>query len=243
MKPTLKRLISTFTVFMCACALCAQTDYERLEGKAARFFDNQEWASANAMYLLMLEQQPHRADTYGKAVVAEIMAGDTVQALDMVPRSMSFEVPVDSLLAEVKRVSFSIGHGNLYEHYLMGIRKTYPWFGRVADNYLMQYYAFRQNGPELIRYANTMLQGLPDNLNFMRMLAYGLLLDGDTEGAVNTWLKVAELYPDNYDTVLDLANCYEAQGKRAEALAWMRRAYEMHPTPYVGAMVDTLSDQ
>lgn len=220
----------------------AQTDYNRTASKAQRFFDNEEWASANAMYLLMLEQKPRVVSTYAHAVVAQVMAGDTVQALDMVPRSMDNEVPLDSLLSDVRNVSFSIGRGRLYEHYLLGIRRTYPWFARVADNYLMQYYSFRQNGPELIRYARTMLAGLPDSRNFLRMLASGLLLNGETAEAIDIWLKVTKLYPDDYDTVLDLANCYDALGDRVEALRWMERALQLRRTPYVEARIAALTD-
>ncbi len=218
-----------------------QTDYERLEGKAVRFFDNGEWASANAMYLLMLEQQPRRVSTYGNAVVADIMAGDTAQALAMVPRAMSYEVPLDTLLHHVRQTSFSIGRGDLYEHFLLDIKGAYPWLSRVADNYLMQYYAFRQNGPELIKYAETMLAGLPDNLGFLRMLAHGRMLDGDSTGAETAWLRAVALYPRDYDTVLDLANYFDASGDRVAALKWMERAATLRSTPYVEARIAALS--
>lgn len=220
----------------------AQSPYEHLKEKAQRFFDNSEWSSANAMYLLMLEQNPRDVNSYAGAAVSDIMAGDTIQALNLIPVAMDNEVSVDSLLSGVKTLSFSIGHGDLYENYLLGIKKNYPWFSRVADNYLMQYYSFRQNGPELVRYARTMLDGLPDNLNFLRMLAYGLLLTGDNEGAAKIWNKIATLYPDNYDTVLDLANFYDASGERMSALKWMKRADEMHPTPYVKSRISALSE-
>ena len=210
--------------------------------KAKRFFENQEWASANAMYLLMMEEKPQVVSTYAGAVVADIMIGDTIQALDMIPRSMTYQIPLDSLLSDIKTISFSIGRGDLYEHYLLKMKTTYTWLSRVADNYLMQYYAFRQNGPELVKYARTMLAGLPDNLNFLRMLAYGLLLSGDSEGAEKTWLKTNDLYPDNLDTVLDLANFYDSLGRKREALEWMLRANDMHSSPYIRSRIATLEE-
>lgn len=219
------------------------TEYERLENKAERFFSNEEWASANAMYVLMLEQQPKNVTTYSHAVVANIMVGDTLQALDMVTRSMTYEVPLDSLLNDVRSTSFSIGRGDLYERYLLKIKDTYPWFSRVADNYLMQYYAFRQNGPELIKYAATMLEGLPENRNFMRMLAYGLMLTDKMAEAESEWLKIMSIYPNDYDTILDLANYYDVTDNRDEALKWMRRANALHKTPYVTSRISALDKQ
>lgn len=219
----------------------AQGEYEKIENKAQRFFDNNEWASANAMYLLMLEEKPEVAETYARATVAEIMLGDTLQALEMVPRAMEYKVTFDNLLSDVRRISFSIGNGDLYEDYLLKIKDKYPWLNRVADNYLMQYYAFRQNGPELISYAEAMLDGLPDNRNFLRMLAYGQMLDGRTAEALDTWLHVMTIYPNDYDTILDLANCYDALGDNTQTLVWMKKAAEIYLSPYVERRIDALN--
>lgn len=234
-----KIIIAAFLCFF-AGTCSAQTDYERIESKAERFFANEEWASANAMYLLMLDQKPHVTSTYAHSIVAYYMIGDTLQAVEMLPRALSFHVPADILLRDIRKVSFSQGRGDLYEDLLKRVQQTFPWFSRIADNYLMQYYAFRQNGPELIRYAVTMLEGLPDNRNFLRMLASGQILTGYTSEALKTWHRVVELYPDDYDTVLDIANCYDALGDKTATLTWMQRASDLLPTPYVTSKIAEL---
>ena len=237
----ISRLFLTIAALLSIFSSFAQTDYERLEEKARRFFGYQEWASANAMYLLMLEEKPRIVSTYAHAAVANVLAGDTIQALGLVPRSMNNEIPIDSLLTEIRTISFSVGRGDLYENYLLGLKNNYHWLSRIADNYLMDYYAFRQNGPELIKYAETMLAGLPDNRNFLRMLAYGRLLDGNTPGALDVWHKVVELYPEDYDTLLDLANCYDAMQNVANALMWFRKADEIKSSPYVTERITVLT--
>lgn len=216
----------------------AATDYAHLEKKAKLFFDNAEWASANAMYLLMLEQRPTETSTYAKAAVVNIMAGDTLQALEMIPRSMQYDVPLDSLLHDVRTISFSIGRGDLYENYLLKIKSDFSWFSRVADNYLMRYYAFRRNGPELIKYAETMLKGLPDNVVFLDMLATGKMLSGETEQAVEIWERTVALYPDDDTAVLNLANCYDSLRNAPMALKWLTEAYRLKPTPYLASRID-----
>lgn len=240
----MRRKILLYITVLCVAVpnLIAQSEYDRVAAKAQRFFDYQEWASASAMYLLMMEERPQVPDTYAKAIVSNIMNNDTVQALNLVPRAMNYQVPVDSILVKVRDVSFSIGRGKLYENFLLDFKNKYSWFSRVADNYLMQYYALRQNGPELIHYAEIMLKGLPDDRNFLRMLAHGQLLDGKTDAAINTWARVVALYPDDYDTVLDLANCYDALGNNAAALKWMRRADSLRVTPYVTKRIAALSE-
>lgn len=236
------RRLYIFFLLSCAAfsALYAQSDYDRLAQKAQRFFDYKEWASASAMYHLMLEQKPTQSQTYALAVVANLMNGDTVQALDMIPRAMAFQIPVDTVLTNVRNISFSIGRGKLYEHFLLNFKAKYPWFGRIADNYLMKYYALRQNGPELIRYANIMLKGLPDDRGFLRMLAHGQMLDGMTADALNTWSRVVSLYPTDYETILDIANCYDSLGDAQKALDWMKRADNLKKTPYVTSRIATL---
>lgn len=217
------------------------TGYATTAAKAERFFANAEWPSACAMYILMLEERPDCSSTYSAAVVANTMAGDTAQAIALVPRAMSHGVAFDSLLSGVRDRCFSIGHGDIYEHFLMDIKGHYPWLARVSDNYLMQYYDFRQNGPMLIRYARLMLDGMPENRRFKRMLARGLMLDGRTTEAVATWTDIVEAHPDDYDTLLDLGNYYDATGDAGRAVHYLTRAEDIRPTPYVARRIADLT--
>jgi len=215
-------------------------EYARTRAKAERFFDNAEWPSACAMYILMLEERPTLPSTYSAAIVANTMAGDTVRALDLVPRAMSYGIPVDSIITGVRARSFDISRGDLYEHFLIDLKSNFPWLTRVADNYLMHYYAFRRNGPMLIHYAQIMLEGMPDSLTFRRMLAYGLMLAGRTDEAVATWTDIIEKWPDDYDTLLDLGNYYDTTGKPEPALRYLTRAEDIRPTPYVSKRINNL---
>ena len=219
------------------------TGYATTAAKAERFFANAEWPSACAMYILMLEERPECPTTYSAAVVANTMAGDTVQALALVPRAMSHGIAVDSLLSGVRSRSFSIGRGDIYEHFLLDIKSHYPWLARVADNCLMQYYAFRQNGPMLIRYARLMLDGMPENRRFKRMLARGLMLDGRTTEAVATWTDIIGAHPDDYDTLLDLGNYYDATGDANRAVHYLTRAEDIRPTPYVARRINDITQK
>lgn len=207
--------------------------FDRLERKAARFFENAEWPNANAMYVLMLDQRPQDRNIYSAAIVSNIMAGDTARALDLIPRALSNLIPIDTVLTEVQRTSFSIGRGDLYENFLLKTRSEYPWYSRVINNYLLNYYDFRDNGPELVKYATIMLGGLPNDRRFLRLLARGQLLSGHILQAVETWHKIATFYPTDYDNLLDLANYYATVGDTSNAVEWFRRADAIRSTPYV----------
>ena len=226
-------LLTLFTTSVLWSESPGDSEFDRLERKASLFFSNSEWRNANAMYVLMLEQRPHDRGTYSHAIVSNIMAGDTARALGLITLAMSNRIPIDTVLTEVRQTSFSIGRGELYEHFLLKTRSAYPWYSRVVNNYLLEYYDFRSNGPELVRYSTMMLEGLPSDLRLLRLLARGQMLSGLTDNAVNTWLKIIDLYPHNYDTLLDLANFYAVSGNPDSALTWFRRADAIRSTPYV----------
>ncbi|MDE6396885.1 MAG: hypothetical protein K2K84_06415 [Muribaculaceae bacterium] len=236
-----KILTALLAFFTTSFVLCADTpddsEFDRLERKASLFFSNAEWRNANAMYVLMLEQRPDDRAVYSRAIVSNIMAGDTARALKLIPLAMSNLIPIDTVLTEVQQTSFSIGRGELYEHFLLKTRETYPWYSRVVNNYLLAYYDFRSNGPELVRYASMMLEGLPSDLRLLRLLARGQMLSGRTDSAVKTWNRIIDLYPDNYDTLLDLANFYAVSDDPDTALTWFRRADAIRSTPYVSAYI------
>ena len=60
-----------------AVEVAAVNPYPQLEAKARRFFAHGEWASASAIYDLMLEERPEVPTTYGEAIVSNAMRGDT----------------------------------------------------------------------------------------------------------------------------------------------------------------------
>ena len=104
---------------------------------------------------------------------------------------------------------------------------------RTVDNSLMEYYTFRKDGKNMIKYASIMLEGLPENVNFLSTLAQGYLLDGQTEKAVETYTKILSIDAENYDTLLYLGNYYWNINDKAAARTFFLKAYEIHPTPFV----------
>lgn len=236
------RLLTTLLIACCLLPVCAATDdnsddYAALERKAANFFDRKEWPNANAMYILMMDSRPDDPAPYYSSAVVNIMMGDTARAIQLIPAAMINSIPIDSIFNGVERTGFSIGRGDLFEQFLLKARESFPWYSRIIDRRLMAYYSFRDNGPEIVRYARIMLEGLPGDLRFMRMLARGQMLSGETDEAVATWRDIISRYPDDYDTLLDLANYFAAVDRPDEALPWFRRAEALRSTPYVTAYI------
>lgn len=211
----------------------ADAEYNRIAAKAARFFDNSEWLNANAMYMLMLDERPLDVKTYSHAIVANIMSGDTVSMGNLLELSMRNNVPFDSLLYSVQHVSMQVGSSDLYEKVLLTSRDRFSWLSRGINAYLLKYYDFRNNGPEIIRYAKIMLAGMPDDVTFQRQLARGYMLDNQPDNALSVWLNVLQHNPEHYDTLLDVGMYYEETARHNKAVDYLQRAYDIRPTPYV----------
>ncbi len=238
----MKKSVMTLVVMFMVMTLTSASDYASLQLKASRFIDQKEWASAAAMLDLMLEDNPADASVYGRAIVVADIREDSVGALRLVDRAMEFHVPFDSVFSSVKKESFRLGRSDLYERFLLSVTVHQPWLSRAIDGYLTDYYAFRRNGPEMIKYSSRMLKGLPDNVGFLKILAQGYLLTGQTRDAVDTYRHINAVAPDDYETLLYLGNYYFDQSSqnrsvkeyRALAATYLSRAAAIRQTPYVG---------
>lgn len=204
----MRRYVITFLFGSIAVIAFATTPYERLQLKADRFFDQQEWAQAAATYYQMLEQKPDVAATYGRAIVANAVRGDSPAEMSLLVKAMNNKVPFDSVLARVKSTSFALGKSNLYGDFLLKVRQEYPWMRRPIENYLLRYYIYRRDGAKMMEYSQSMLKGDPRNLGFLDAYAKGAMLCGKDQEGIATYKEMLAIDPDNYDTLLTLGNYY-----------------------------------
>lgn len=221
-------------IFAIFCILCfAQSNYEQLTARADRSFKWEEWSSAAAMYELMLKERPDSLSSYAHAITANQMAGDTVATVDLMERAMSHGIGLSELLNAVRTTVFSIGQGDRYGVYLLVLRDSIPWMRRALDNELLNYYTFRNDGPMMIKYAGIMLDGLPDSVEYLSLLARGQLLSGDDTAAADTWQKILHINPDDYSTLVMLGNYFILKGNETEGKALLSKAEAIRPAPYI----------
>lgn len=228
----MKRIFIVFLTLLSALTSFA-LDNATVRLRADRYFSQNEWPSASAFYTLLLEQDKECTDMFGKAIVSSLMIPDTAAVLRFTNDAIDRHVPFKSLFGTVKSESFSIGLENAYENYLILVKDNYAWMTRTVDNSLMEYYTFRKDGKNMIKYASIMLEGLPESVNFLSILAQGYLLDGQTDKAVETYCKILDIDATNYDALLYLGNYYWNINDKATARTYFFKAYEIHPTPFV----------
>lgn len=220
----------------------AVSPYPVLEEKADRFFKHKEWASASAMFDLMLEERPAVAQTYGRAIVSNGMMGNMDAQTRLMTMALDNHIPFDSVFSGVKEWSFHIGQPRLFENFLIDTREAHPWMQRTINSYLLKYYSMRSNGPEMIAYSRMMLEGAHDNVEFLTLLAKGYMLSGETENGLATYKYILTLSPRNYNALLALGNWYAAHTGTADesALRYLEAADSVRSTPYVAALIGRL---
>lgn len=241
----IRRFLCVLSLLCCAnfFSNAISPSYSVLEDKAQRFFDNKDWASAEAMYQLMIEERPDDASLYAAGIVTAGMRNNEAMQMRFMNDALKAHVNQDSLFASVEKISFSVGNSTLYEHFLLSAADNIPWLRRAIDARLLNYYAFRRNAPMMIEYSRRMLSGMPDNISFMLTLAQGQLLENDVENAVVTYQHIVEKSPKCYEALLYLGMYYMDRYKSGDtnsatyAAEYLRAANELRPAPYVENML------
>lgn len=215
--------------------------YDALAGKAERFYKYEEWASAGALYTLMIEARPTEVSLYGRAIVTSAMRNMPDEEVALFRKAVDNHLAFDSVFASVEKESFAIGEVNMYEHFLKNIRKAEPWLTRTINNYLLRYYSYRRNPEGMIEYSRMLLQGAPDNERFMYSLAQGYLINGDIEEAIDTYKQIVTNNPEAYDALLYLGNYYSSlPADKDRAIEYLVKARELRQTPYIDNLLNTL---
>ena len=240
-------LLSLLAILAAATPQCvmAVNPYPQLSQRADRFFDHGEWASASALFDLMLEEKPDIPSTYGRAIVACAMRGDTAAQERLMNKALDNHVPFDSVFSQVRQWSFHLGRASLYEDFMANTRTTHPWMRRTIDAELLRYFAFRRDGEAMISYSRRMLDGAPDNIGFLYTLASGQLLTGATDDGLVTLRHILAISPDHYPSLVTLGNWYaqnrSTPGAVPLALQYLRHANNLRPTPYMTNLIGQLA--
>ena len=234
----IRKILLSAICILCTYAAAAAGETDALRTKAARYVAQGEWLNASAIYWLILDQAPDDTDIYADAMISNTLAGDTTAAISLVHNAMDNLVNADTLFSRIRTRAFTLGHPNIYQDLLVRTRDHFPWMTRIVDRSLLEYYDYRNDGPQMVAYADKMLQGFPENVTYLRVKARGTLLCGDGDGAADIWRHILDLAPDNYDTLVDIAAYLVTCGYRDAATPYIRRAVAIRSTPYLQSLLD-----
>lgn len=218
----------------------AAADYNTTAEKARRFYADGEWASASAMYSLLIDERPDNPELYAHAIVADGMRGDSLAQITLMRNAMAHHVVFDSVFSAVERCSFAQGKAHIYERFLINLRQAESWLQRAVDSRLLKFYAFRRNPAETERYARIMLSGLPDNEDYLYTLAAAFVTAGEMKKAEEIYSRIVEINPRAYMALLYLGNYAADTGDKASATEYLSCAAAIKATPYVDALLARL---
>ena len=217
----------------------AEAPDSALAAKAARAFDNSEWAGATALYMLLSDSAPDAPLPYARMLLAQEMRSDSVGSRATVERALAHSVPVDSLLEPVCAGAFALHSPEIYERLLLRLQSELPWLHRVLDIRLLRYYTMRRDPANMIAYSRRMLAGNPADTDALATLAEGALLTGDTATAVSSCEKILDIAPASYSALASLATTL-APTDPAKAAQYARRALAIHPNTALEALLRSL---
>lgn len=232
----MRRFILTILV-LAAIAAAAQTD--GVARRAQRAFDSGEWVNAQALYGLVTDRDPADIGAHSRLLVAVVMHADTASITPTVERAMAAGVPLgamlDSLRCDLRRVS---GYA-FYPSVLERLSAERPYLRRPLMTHLLDFYAERRDGVNMVRCARSLLAGLPGDPRYLDALAQGLLLTGDRDGAEEAWRQALSSDPADTKALISLAVLL---GDTPEALELLRRADALAPSPAIKARIKSFSD-
>lgn len=240
-----KIILAIFSALYAALSAWSVNHTSLYRDKAQRAFEQQEWATASAMYDLAIDEGCNDSNTLAHAIVTAAMRNDSVAQLSLLDKSLASHIAFDSTFTAVRRVSFSIANDTLYHGFLLLVQRHRDWLVRAIDAYLLDYHDYRNNPGEIIRYSRRMLDRLPDNIHFLGTLGKGLMLDGQTDEAIATYERILQLDPDDYNALLQLGIYHALSAdetvSRQKATHYLQRAYSLHPTPHVARLIGQLT--
>lgn len=231
----MKRYITLILIAIAAAvgAEAASPSFEELSIKAGRFIHYREWASAQAMLQLMVEERPDDSAITGRAIAVAGLVGNSNEQLRLFRAAVDHRQRFDSVFSAVETESFSLACVHVYEDFLKMIAREEPWTERSINSYLLRYYTFRRDGAGMVEYAGKMLAGMPDNVDFLHARADGYMLEGEFDKAAEVLQQILVTDPRNLKALLELGFYRESQGNMAEARDYLSRACAINPTPYL----------
>lgn len=228
-------------------------DYDKLAAKAERFLQFQEWNSAHAMYILMINERQSEPKPYSRAIVMSGLMKDEQSQVNLLENTQKRGIPLDSIFSEVNSFSLEIGESQEYERFLRLVKCKQPWMARHINIRLLKYYDFRNDASNMVAVANELLAVTPNDVNYLLTAARGYLLLGDFDKGELAYRKILTIDSDNYDALLGLGNYYYVLWKtpngnlsqvndcKVNAIKYLRKAYDVNPTPFIAQTIKELS--
>ena len=174
-------------------------------------------------------------------MVASELIGDTISSVDAIQEALNAEIPPADLFSLLSTEAFAAGEPGVVPDALGRTRSRLPWIARPIDTALLRYYSFRNDAPATERYARTLLAGLPDDPEYLTMLASSCMAQGKEQEALVIYGQILQKNPEHFDTLVLLGTYWLEEGNKNKAREYLMRAEKVKSTPSLRKTLSRLS--
>lgn len=181
----------------------------KLIDKANKHIENMEWKEASALYDIIISQKPDSLNLYAPAIVASAKTDNYNHVVDIVVISEKNGIALDSILNNLLTYTTKIGDTDLYEKTVLSLQEKQPWFEKLFNKQLLEYYKKRHYNIKAIEIADRIIKSKPANIKEIMTIKANCLNElGDIDSAAIVMSEILAIDSTFYDARLYLGNYY-----------------------------------
>lgn len=205
----IKYALTFIILFISTSLLAIEIEGNKLIDKANKHIENMEWKEASALYDIIISQKPDSLNFYAPAVVASAKMGNYEHVVEIVVISEKNGMALDSILNNILTYTTKIGDTNIYERTILSLQEKQPWFEKLFNRHLLEYYTKRHYNIKAIEIADRIIKSNPANIkDIMRIKANCLNELGDIDSAAIAMSEILAIDSSFYDARIYLGNYY-----------------------------------
>lgn len=208
----MKKMFCFFFLFLFTVSAWPVTSYETLAKKAANHYENRAWRESLAIYDLMLDMKPRVTDVYIQAILASSLLEDNSSVMKYVEGSEKNGIPLEDIFKGVDAKARRMSNSGIYENMLRLIKEKQPWFSKLVNNYLLNFYQFRNDASKTLIIADELLVSSPDNVEYLKAKANAFFILGNDSSAITIYKNILTVEATDFDAASFLGNFYAQQG-------------------------------
>lgn len=200
----------TFIILFISTLLSAiEIEENKLIDKANKHIENMEWKEASALYDIIISQKPDSLNLYIPAIVASAKTDNYNHVVDIVVISEKNGIALDSILDNLLTYTTKIGNTEIYEKTILSLQEKQPWFEKLFNKQLLEYYKKRHYNIKAIEIADRIIKNKPANIKEIMTIKANCLNElGDIDSAAIVMSEILAIDSTFYDARLYLGNYY-----------------------------------
>ena len=205
----IKHALTYIILFISTSLPAIEIEGNKLIDKANKHIENMEWKEASALYDIIISQEPDSLNFYAPAIVASAKTDNYNHVVEIVVVSEKNGIALDSILNNILIYTTKLGDTNIYEKTLLSLQKKQPWFEKLFNKHLLEYYKKRHYNTKAIEIADHIIKSKPANIKEIMAIKANCFNElGDIDSAAIVMREILAIDNNFYDARIYLGNYY-----------------------------------